>query len=125
MAYCAKCEELKERIRELERDLEQALSQDEQVYIREYFGLTYNETDVLVQLYKAKGRAVQNWTLLDNLPARRTSDYRNSSNVIRVIVHSIRNRMSQDSIETAWGYGYRLGKPGLERIQAAIARRKP
>jgi len=120
MAHCPRCEELKIRIQELEEQLATSYGDQGGVILKARYDLTPNETAVLMMLIKAGGRPVQNWFMIENLPARRNTEYKNEANVLRVIVHSIRSKVGPLAIETAWGHGYRLTPSGLEVLQGVL-----
>ena len=125
MAHCPRCEELRIRIKELEEQLATSYGDRSAAIIKSHHGLSDNEAAALMMLFKANGRPVQNWFIIENLPARRSTEYKNEANVLRVIIHSIRNKVGQTAIETAWGHGYKMSPSGLEMLQALLKRKDP
>lgn len=89
--------------------------------IRQRWGLTPREAQLVLLLANRSGLATSKDLILDAL-------YRGAADepemkIVDVFVCKIRAKMGQPAIETIWGSGYRIGHAALAEVQKVIASR--
>lgn len=119
---CPRCALLEERIAWLEGELGVQLDQTQTRLICSAFAMTQTEAWFALVLWKAKGRTVDRYWLLDNRPKARERNQdgdRDNMNMLRVYICKLRKLLGPH-VEPEWGKGYYLTKTGLELIDEAI-----
>ena len=86
------------------------------------FGLTQTEVWFLLALWRAKGRLVNQYWLLDNRPVRSLNEDKQSNplNVVQVYMFKLRRKVGAECFETMRDEGYRLTPEGLAKIRKVI-----
>ena len=119
---CERCLELAERVAWLEAELGLQKDRDEAKILMDAFSLTETEVWFLRVLYRARGRIVDRYWLLDNRPIQSLDEEKESSplNVVRVYVSKLRNKLGHGCIMTARDQGYALTADGLARLDRVL-----
>lgn len=117
---CPSCAAKTRKIAELERLLDGAIYHTKREAARLVYslGMTTQEAELLTILYRSGLDFVNRYVLLDALPALlRTERVAESpSNHISVLVTRIRKKLGADSVQCAYGFGYRLGDDARKRV---------
>lgn len=116
---CPHCEELRERIAWLESELGVQNSQTQIRLICSAFALTKTEAWFVMTLWKAKGRTVDRFWLLDNRPLLDRTTDRENINVLRVYMSKLR-KLFGPHINPQWGKGYYMTAEGIALVDAVI-----
>jgi DNA-binding response OmpR family regulator len=93
---------------------------DASAQVCERLGLTPQLARLLLLLYHAGGRLVTHQWLEHELPNGKPFSERETPDAMKVLVSLLRKRIGWDSIETKWGYGYRLTAQGMELAERAV-----
>jgi DNA-binding response OmpR family regulator len=120
---CVRCVELEDRIAILEEMLGVNREEIETAVLSKAFGLSQKEAWFLLALWRAAGRVLSLWWLLDNRPKRLSEEdgTETPQNLVRVYIHKLRRKVGHDCVETIKNHGYRLTPAGMARIQKAIS----
>jgi len=122
---CQRCEELEERVAWLESELGLQRAADVFAKIRAampavvHGNLRGRATGLVTALYKAEGRTMTSYQIMEALPALSGIDERDPG-IVKVWVCAARKTLGRDSIETVWGRGYRMTPAGLARVKAIL-----
>lgn len=117
---CATCEQLRERIKELELLMTPA-SHEALWALKRAYNLTANEASTILVMHQCKGRYAPPNLLHEARHIDRTTDG-GLINDVRVMVHRIRKKMGHDVIETGLrDQGYKLTPKGLDMVRMALA----
>ncbi len=121
---CPDCVKLREQIAVLQdslHDFELMLRSpvaEECKALKSAFGLTGNETALIMALYRARGRCVVNSLLIDARMRSLNAD--GSLDLVRAYVLRVRKKLGQDVIVNNWGNGYSISPAGYEKIKSAL-----
>ena len=120
---CARCRELEDRVATLEDQLGIERERVEKRILLAAFGLTQTEVWYLLALWRAKGRVVDPYWLLDNRPIRSLDEDKQSNplNVVRVYMFKLRRKLGSECFESLRDEGYRLTPAGLAKVQKVIS----
>lgn len=126
---CARCEELEERVAWLEGELglqREAWAVDT---LRAAFAASPNRragsrlgaARLVLALYRAKGRPMTTYQLMEACPPTDRREDERSSNIVSVWAYFARQVLGKDAVASAWGQGYRLSEKGLSQVAAILA----
>lgn len=120
---CARCWALEERVADLEDQLGIERERVEKRVLLAAFGLTQTEVWYLLALWRAKGRVVDPYWLLDNRPIRSLDEDKQSNplNVVRVYMFKLRRKVGAECFESMRDEGYMLTPAGLAKIRKVIS----
>lgn len=120
---CARCAELEDRIAILEDQLGIERERVEKRVLLAAFGLTQTEAWFLLALWRARGRFVSPYWLLDNRPIRSLDEDKQSNllNVVRVYMSKLRRKVGAECFKSMRDEGYMLTPEGLAKIQKVIS----
>jgi len=120
---CARCRELEERVADLEDQLGIERERVEKRVLLAAFGLTQTEVWYLLALWRARGRVVDPYWLLDNRPIRSLDEDKQSNplNVVRVYMFKLRRKVGTECFASMRDEGYRLTPAGLAKIRKVIS----
>ena len=123
MSDCARCRELEDRIAILEDELGMERERVQKRILLAAFGLTQTEVWFLLALWRARGRFVSPYWLLDNRPVRSLDEDKQSNplNVVRVYVFKLRRKVGAECFETMRDEGYRLTPEGMAKLHKVIS----
>ena len=117
---CPHCEELKERIAWLEAELGVQTNQTQIRVMCSTFAMTQTEAWYALVLWKAKGRTVDRFWLLDNRPTLERNEDGDHLNVLRVYMSKLRTLLGP-YVKSDWGKGYFLTPEGIELIDKTLS----
>ena len=131
---CPHCAALRERIADLEADIEEmrrdaGMSASEAdvgkltSYHRDSVGYMRPTTArVVAYLYSAKGRPIHYLALLEGIPAKDKArdPLDRTDNIVRIWISRARKCLGKDAIATVHGIGYRLTTEGAARVAAIL-----
>lgn len=120
---CAHCEALRERIAELEEQLDDKTTPHRILAVRRAYRLTSNEAYVFLSLYDGDGKAITTRWLYQNRPEVVTRNYRAyaSLNDVKVMIHRVRKKTAPEAIEMIRGCGYAITAVGKAMVEKALA----
>ena len=119
---CARCEDLREEVAFLKRELGLERDADAQVRLRRAFRLSGREASILARLLARKG-LLPKQTLWQSL--YEDGDSEAALKIIDVYVSRLRRALPAGSIDTIWGQGYTLTPVGREACAAALREPAP
>jgi DNA-binding response OmpR family regulator len=132
---CGRCMELEERVAYLEGELGLRLQADQVARLREVLlGATMGVTrgraqpaEAVLALYRAKGRPVTKWQLMDAVPPASgvANDDERDPKIVNVWVCVARKGLGADAISTVWGRGYQMTVAGMARVTEILAAGSP
>ena len=111
---CPHCEELREEVRQLRRELAYEIKASDADRVRIVFGLSRQAGKIVWSLYQARGRRLTAEALLLQL------DSEGEDQLIKVQVSRIRRAMGRSFIDTYWGSGYALSEVGRLQVEEAL-----
>lgn len=109
--HCRNCVILRDKVRELERQLGRGYGYGHVGAMVTNLKLTPTQGRIILLLYYRK-----DWVETDHI--LRAVDISDES--LKSQVHQVRQKLGHDTIESHWGIGYRLSATGMERVSAAI-----
>jgi DNA-binding response OmpR family regulator len=124
---CPRCAELEERIAYLESELGLQRDADQVGRIHDLMrragmpgstGGRAQAAEMVMALYRAGGRPVTTWQLLDAVPSPSRAD--RGPNIVKVWVVVARKALGRDAIRTVWGKGYAITEAGIGRVKAIL-----
>lgn len=119
---CNRCEELKERVAWLESELGVQVNTSDAITICRELKIRPQAGQIVLALYRAKGRLVSNLQLWDAIPqvvSPKFDDDR-SYKMLDVQVCNARKGLGDGMIETVWGKGKALSPAGMARVAAIL-----
>jgi DNA-binding response OmpR family regulator len=119
----SECDELRERVRQLEAQLFEEVTLRHEQLVRDRFKLEPGQAWTVMRLYAAKGRALNKYWLMDNRPykPRKMDEFdRDEESVLRVHVHYVKKKIGADAIGRRKGAGYYMTDVGLERVKGVL-----
>lgn len=127
---CPHCEELRERIAFLEGELGMQVRDTEHALVAaaikgQRFGGRQQVADFILTLYRAKGRVVGTFQVLEAIPPKDHGGDERNPDIVKVWAHTARLAIGRSCIETCWGRGYRMTPLGLEKVAAILGRTQP
>lgn len=117
---CDRCQELKDEIAFLRRELGIVRAEDMENRLCLVLGISKTEAAILALLYNRRGATLSKGAIWDVLYAG--SDSEPLLKIVDVFICKLRRRLPEDSIATIWGRGYTLTATGLAHVDEAIAR---
>ena len=117
---CERCLELEERIAWLEGELGVQVKQTQVRVICTAFSITATEAWFALILWKAKGRTVDRYWLLDNRPSAERHPEIGHLNMLRVYMSKLRRSIGP-YFKTDWGNGYCITPEGISLINRTLA----
>ncbi len=117
---CPHCEELREEIRFLKRqvDVEVVASQIDR--FMGAFGAPPASAMILSALYNAKGRVLSRTQLDEAAPATRVDPDQRDLKIIDVRISRLRKKLGEHAIQNVWGRGYYLTEIGRLQVEEAL-----
>ncbi len=112
-------EDLREQLRAYQDEEASRLADDRFLKLRRAFGLTEQQSWVLLSLYDANGRPVSRGWIADNRIGRKKRDLAKDKNVDVLICHS-RKKLPPNSIDNVWGRGFALTSKGILAVREAL-----
>lgn len=113
-------DDLRHEVADLKRENGAAVEQTEMADLRKTFGLSKNEAWMLLVLHHAGGRVLSNEHLLLNMPTVRIDACDRDPSQVKTVVAKVRAKVGDDTIETAWGSGYRITDAGRAKVAEAL-----
>lgn len=127
-AFCQHCEELKDEIAFLKREL--GLQADADLVSTVHHALRQTRktnregrlqsAHFIALLYRAHGRMVSYDALLGTVPGIGGID--REFGLVKVWAHGARKALGHDAIETVWGRGFRMTEIGMKRVAELLGK---
>lgn len=122
---CPHCEELREEIRFLKRQIGVQQQQDQISTLATRFRLPPAEAQLLSALYNAKGRVLSVYQLDEAMPPVSASAEERDVKHVAIRVCRVRKRLGEASIKNIWGRGYCLTEIGRLQVAEALEAQHP
>lgn len=121
---CAHCEELREEIRFLKREI--AIDRQQSLVDRLvlHFHISPGEAQILTALYLAKGRVLTSAHLDECAPAVNVPAEDRDMKHVAVRILRLRKRLGSEAINNVWSRGYCLSEIGLLQVEEALEAQK-
>lgn len=116
---CDHCEELKEEIRFLQRELSLRGAEESINRFVIEWGLTRKEAEILAALNRRPGSVIPREMLWDTLYLN--GDYEPAVKIIDVFMSKLRAKLAPEFILSVWGTGYLLSEAGVKACAEVLA----
>lgn len=116
---CVHCEELREEIRFLKREIAVEDSEELIDRLRLYHHLQPAEARILAALYCAKGRVLSVYQLDELCPLISATEDRDIKHV-NIRICRLRKKLGAEAIQNVWGRGYCITDLGRLQVEEAL-----
>lgn len=122
MNHCQRCEDKDERIAWLESELGLQKHGTEVNALRRHLNVRPQTAQLVLGMYRAKGRIMTNIQLWETIPQVRNpkADDDRDFKMLDVQVCNARKAIGADAIQTVWGIGRALSPFGMERVASIL-----
>lgn len=119
---CSHCEELAERVAWLEGELGAQLSGGQVNDIRRALNIRPQTAQMILALYRAKGRMMSNLQLWETIPQVKNphADDDRNFKAVDVQICNARRALGPGMIDTLWGRGRALTPAGMARVRSCL-----